>query len=111
MSDRVINAILVSTILTVVPIIYKKINNNKKKKEIDGKIYYGIIRILLLYIAAICSSEIVLMLVLDTETIKGFEALLLTIICSIPFMYMYLLIYKKYQIKKLKNNKNNLKSY
>lgn len=100
MSDRVINAIIVSLIVTGVPVIYNLCKKNKKEKEANGKVYYGVFRIILLYIAAIMSSEMILMLLFE-DSISGLEALLLTIICSIPIMYIYVLIYKKYQENKL----------
>jgi len=103
MGERVGVAMLVALIWTGVPIIYNICKKNKEKIKAKGKVYYGIFRMALLYIAAIVSSEAVLMLIFGTETIEGLEALLLTLIGSVPFMYMYVLIYKKYQEKKLNN--------
>ena len=101
MWDRVIQSVLVSLIMTGVPAIYEICKKNKEKKESEGKIYYGVFRIILLYAGAIISGEMLLMLMFGTDTIEGVEALILTLICSIPFMYIYLLIYKHYQKKKL----------
>ena len=103
MGERVGVAMLVALIWTGVPIIYNICKRNKDKIKAKGKVYFGIARMALLYIASIISSEAVLILIFGTETIEGLEALLLTFIGSVPFMYMYVLIYKKYQEKKLKN--------
>jgi|GEM_PF-3813435 len=106
MWERVIRAIIVSLIMTGVPALYNLSKKNKINKEAQGKVYYGVFRMILLYIASIVSSEGLLLLLFGTETIEGIEALILTLICSIPFMYIYFLIYRKVQENKLNLNKN-----
>ena len=51
-------------------IIYKICKKNKETKELEGKVYYGVFRIILLYIASIISSEMVLILMFGTKTIR-----------------------------------------
>ena len=105
MLERVITATIVSLIITGVPALYNLCKKNKIKKDAEGKVYFGVFRIILLYIVSIISSEGLLFLIFGTETIEGIEALLLTLICSIPFMYIYVLISKKIQERKLNKDK------
>ena len=53
MWERVIRAIIVSLIMTGVPALYNLSKKNKINKEAQGKVYYGVFRMILLYIASI----------------------------------------------------------
>lgn len=101
MWERAVQVFLASLIISIATVAYNICKKNKQEKEKKGKVYYGVFRVVLLYLSAIISSEVLMMLIFGSETIEGIEALILTLIGSIPFMCVYMLIYKRYQERKL----------
>ena len=107
MWERIVVSVVASLIVMGIPLLYQLCQKNKEDREAEGKVYYGLFRMILLYISAVISSEMLLIIIFGTETIEGMEALIMTLIGSLPFMCIYVLVYRYYQKKKINRiNKN-----
>lgn len=107
--EKFVSGAIVTLIIIGVPKLYKKGEKNKIEHIKNKKIYYGVFRMIGLYLLAIMSGEMVLMLFLGNSGISGVRALLLTIICSVPVMILYLNFYKNHYKKLIEeyHKKNN----
>ena len=85
-------------------------SGKKKKAEAinNGKVYYGLIyyRILLFCLAGVVSAEMILMILLG-NSVEGTGALILTVVCGIPFSALYTYIYRQAFIRKYSKNKGD----
>ena len=106
--EKFISGVIVTLIIVGVPKIYKSGENKKREYIKNKKVYYGIFRMIGLYLLAVMSGEIVLMIFLGDSDIDGTIALLLTIISSIPVMMFYLHFYKKHYKKLIEEYHNKL---
>ena len=97
--EKFISGVIVTLIIVGVPKLYKKGEENKKECIKNKKVYYGIFRMIGLYLLALMSGEMVLLIFLGNSSIDGIIALLLTFVCSIPVMFFYLHLYKKHYKK------------
>ena len=88
-----------------------KLGKQKKSEYINnGKVYYGLLycRVLLFYVAGVVSAEMILMIMLG-NSVQGTIALIMTLLCGIPFAALYTYLYRKSFIKKhLSNNSKDL---
>lgn len=94
-----ITAIMVVVIFYVIPRSWKAGERKKKEHICSKKVYYGIFRMIGLYILALISSEMVLLVLLGNREIEGMIALLLLFVVSIPIMFLYLFLYRRHYRK------------
>lgn len=101
MLDLFISGAAIAAFVCGTPLLWKL--GKKKKTEIISKekVYYGLIyyRIFLLYLAGVVSAEMILAIVLG-NSMEGTVALILTLICGVPFAILYTYLYRKGFIKK-----------
>lgn len=96
MLEKFISGAVIAAIVVGVPKLYK-IGKEKKAKSIqDGKVYYGLLwcRVLALFLAGVISAEMILMVLLG-DSVEGMVALLLMLLCSLPFTVLYVYLYKR----------------
>ena len=85
-----------AAIVAGIPKLYS-LGQEKKAESIQSrKVYYGLLwcRVFALFLAAVISSEMILMVLLG-DSVDGTVALLLTLLCSLPFTVLYVYLYKR----------------
>ena len=108
MLEKFISGAVIAAIVVGGPKLYK-LGKRKKAESIQkGKVYYGLLwcRILLFFIAGIISTEMILMLLLG-DSIEGYIALIIMLLCSLPFAALYIFLYKKHFEKKYLNKEQD----
>lgn len=101
-----LTAIACVIIFYAIPRWYK-IGERKKKEHIHNKkVYYGIFRMIGLYILALISSEMVLLILLGNREIEGLIALSLVFVVSIPVMFLYLFLYRRHYYEMINDHFN-----
>ena len=96
MLDKFIAGAVLTAIVVGTPTLYR-LGKEKKAESIQhGKIYYGLLwcRIIVLFLAAVISSELILMVLLG-NSVEGTTALLLLLLCSLPLTALYVYLYRK----------------
>ena len=96
MLEKFISGAVIAAIVVGTPKLYKLGKQKKAEAIQNGKVYYGLLwcRVLALFIAGVISSEMILMVLLG-DSVEGVAALLLMLLCSIPFTFLYVYLYRK----------------
>lgn len=101
-----LTAVVCVIIFYAIPRWYKSGERKKKEHICSKRVYYGIFRMIGLYILALISSETVLLLLLGNSKIEGAIALLLVFAVSIPIMLLYLFLYRRHYYKLINKHFN-----
>ena len=96
MIEKFISGAVIAAIVVGGPKLYK-LGKKKKAESIQNrKVYYGLLwcRVFALFLAGVVSSEMILMVLLG-DSVEGVLALLLMLLCSLPFTVLYVYLYKR----------------
>ena len=101
MLEKFISGAIIAAVVVGSPKLYKLGKKKKAEAIQNGKVYYGLLwyRVLALFLAGIVSSETILMVLLG-DSVEGAVALLLMLLCSLPFTVLYVYLYRKIFEKK-----------
>ena len=108
--DAFIMGAVPAAIIAGVPMLYKLGKQKKIESINNGKVYYGLLyyRIFVFYLVGVMCGEMILLMILG-NSIKGIVALLLTLLCGVPFAILFFNLYKNSFIKKHFENSNEHK--
>lgn len=101
MLDFFISGAVIGAFACGSPLLWKLGKKKKAETISKEKAYYGLVyyRIFLFYLAGVVSAEMILAIVLGSS-VEGTIALILTLICGVPFAILYTYLYRKSFIKK-----------
>jgi hypothetical protein len=96
MLEKFISGAVVAAIVAGTPKLYRLGKKKKAESIRAGKVYYGLLwcRVFALVLAGVMSSEMILMVLLG-DSVEGAIALLLMLLCSLPFTALYVYLYKR----------------
>ena len=96
MLENFISGAVITAIVVGIPKLYQLGKKKRAESIQNGKVYYGLLwyRVFALFLAGVMSSEMILMVLLG-DSVEGAVALLLMLLCSLPFTAFYIYLYKR----------------